>query len=44
MSKPPLPLTTLSEAQGAQAARTHQIPASTIQFWIKRYREKETIT
>jgi putative transposase len=60
MSKPPLPLTALSEAQRAQAqerfeiirpaleegvtqaqvARTHQIPASTIQLWIKRYREK----
>ena len=60
MSKPPLLLTALSEAQRAQAqerfeiirptleegvtqaqvARTHQIPASTIQLWIKRYREK----
>jgi putative transposase len=60
MSKPPLPLTALSEAQRAQAqerfeiirpaleegvtqaqvARTHQIPASTVQLWMKRYREK----
>ena len=60
MSKSPLPLTALSEAQRTQAqerfeiirpaledgvtqaqvARTHQIPASTIQLWIKRYREK----
>src|SRR6266567_3605999 len=28
------------EVTQAQVARTHQIPASTVQLWIKRYREK----
>jgi putative transposase len=56
----PVPLTTLSEAQRAQAqtrfsiirpaledgisqaqvARTHNIPASTVRRWVKRYREQ----
>jgi putative transposase len=64
MKKPPVPLTTLSEEQRAQAqsrftfirpaledgvtqthvARTHNIPPSTMQRWVKRYREHEKIS
>jgi transposase-like protein len=60
MTKPPVPLTALSEEQRAQAqsrfaiirpaledgitqaqvARSHNIPASTIQRWVKRYRNE----
>ena len=60
MTKPPVPLTALSEEQRAQAqsrfsiirpaledgvtqaqvARTNNIPPSTVQRWVKRYREK----
>jgi putative transposase len=60
MTKPPVPLTAVSEEQRAQAqsrfaiirpaledgitqaqvARTHNIPASTIQRWVKRYRDE----
>jgi putative transposase len=60
MAEAPLPLTTLSEAQRAQAlerfgiihpalekeisqaqvARTHHLAPSTVQLWIKQYREK----
>jgi putative transposase len=63
MNEAPLLLTTLSEAQRAQAlqrytiirpalekevsqaqvARTHQLAPSTVQLWIKRYREKGLI-
>jgi transposase-like protein len=28
------------EVSQAQVARTHHLPPSTVQFWIKRYREK----
>ena len=60
MTKPPVPLTALSEEQRAKAqsrfsiirpaledgvtqahvARTNNIPPSTVQRWVKRYREK----
>ena len=60
MTKPPVPLTSLSEEQREQAqsqfaiirpvledgitqaqlACTHRIPASTIQRWVKRYRDQ----
>jgi Helix-turn-helix domain len=64
MTKPPVPLTPLSENQQAQAqssftiirpaledgvtqtrvARTHNIPPSRVQRWVKRYREHEKIS